>query len=243
MSDVLIFITATINPGETPFVERRDPEMRRLDYLRAFQALLSLSCQADILFCENSNSDLSSFHQAAATRASDNSVKIITFSGNVGAQQRGKGYGEIEMLRYALDTMPGLKDYRYILKISGRYRLANCATLASQISKMNADLICDIHANLTYGDTRTVAFTPQTALDHLLPYQDEVDDSHGVLIEHVMARCLHRTLLAGGSWAPLPCTPYCDGVSGSWNTPERDTLLYRFKQDTKRKIARSLYLR
>jgi hypothetical protein len=241
MSDVLVFITATFDSGTTPQVKRRDPKEREQDYLKAFRAWMSLDCYADILFCENSNADLSRFREVATKREGNNSVRLISFAGNAGAQQKGKGYGEIEMLRHAFDTMPELRDYRYILKISGRYRVINGNRVIDSIRQMSADLICDIHANLTYGDTRTVAFKPHVALTHLIPYQDELDETRGVIIEHLMARCLHRTLLAGGSWAPLPCTPFCEGISGSWDTPQRDTPLYRIKQDIKRKLAHWVY--
>lgn len=240
MSDICIFITATIHAGQTPHVKRQDPEQRRQDYLRGFGSWLSANCDADILFCENSNADLSSFHEALA-RFRNKSVRILSFSGNVGAQQKGKGYGELEMLRYAFDNVPELKEYRYIIKYSGRYQIKNGAEVVNKIRGMQADLICDIHANLTYGDIRTAAFKPQILLDHMMPYQEELDENGGIIIEHLMAKCVHRTLLAGGSWAPLPCTPYCDGISGSWNTLQRDTLLYRTKQDIKRRLAKWIY--
>jgi hypothetical protein len=241
MSDVLVFITATINCGQTPDVKRTDPEERQQDYLTAFRAWMSLNCDADIVFCENSQADLAPFREEADKHTGDCTIRLLSFAGNDGAQQKGKGYGEIEMLRYAFNTLPDLQNYRYIIKVSGRYRISNGPQLIEQIRKMSADLICDVHAYLTYGDTRTVAFTPHIALTHLLPYRDEIDDTRGVIIEHLMAKCLHRTLLAGGSWAPLPCTPLCDGISGSWNTPQRDTLAYRVKQNVKRKLARWIY--
>jgi hypothetical protein len=241
MSDVLVFITATFDAGSTPDVKRRDPEERKQDYLEAFRTWISLNCNADFVFCENSNADLSSFREAAEKHRNDTTVRLISFAGNAGAQNKGKGYGEIEMLRYAFEALPELKDYRYIVKVSGRYRVTNGANVIDQIGLMSADLLCDIHANLTYGDTRTVAFTPHVALTYLIPYQEEIDDTRGMIIEHLMAKCLHRTLLSGGSWAPLPCTPICEGISGSWNTPQHSTLLYRIKQDVKRKLARWIY--
>jgi len=241
MSDVLVFITATINCGQTPAVKRADPEERKQDYLTAFRTWMSLNCDTDILFCENSQADLTLFRDEADKYTGNGTIRLLSFDGNDGAQRKGKGYGEIEMLRYAFNTLPKLLGYRYIIKVSGRYRVSNCVQLIEQIRKMSADLICDVHANLTYGDTRTVAFKPQIALTQLIPYQNELDEASGILIEHLMAKCLHRTLLAGGSWAPLPCTPICDGISGSWNTPQSDTLIYRFKQDIKRKLARWIY--
>lgn len=240
MSDVLVFITATFNCGLTPEVKRSDPEERKQDYLTAFQHWMSLNCDADFVFCENSNADLSSFREVAK-HLGKSTVRLVSFAGNDGAQLKGKGYGEIEMLRYAFDVIPEMKDYRYILKVSGRYLVRNGANIIDRIKRMSADIICDIHANLTYGDTRTVAFKPHIALLYLVPHQDELNETRGVIIEHLMARCVHRTLLAGGSWAPLPCTPFCDGISGSWNTPQRDTLLYRIKQGIKRKLAHWIY--
>lgn len=242
MADILVFITATIHCGETPLVKRCDPDQREQDYLRVFRHWLSLDCDADILFCENSNADLSAFHAVAATDAgTERRVRFVSFAGNLGAQKYGKGYGEMEMLRYAFNTFPELKNYRYIVKVSGRYVVKNGSNVVSRIRRMTADLICDIHWHLTYGDVRTVAFKPQIALTHLIPFQEEIDDTRGVFLEHVMARCVHRTLAAGGSWAPLPCTPYCDGISGTWNTSEHDRLSWRVKQDIKRRVAAWVY--
>lgn len=241
MSDILVFITATINCGQTPEVKRTDPHDREQDYLRAFEHLMSLKVDADIIFCENSNANLASFHNLADYYQGHGVVRFLSFNGNSGAEHKGKGYGELEMLRHAFEMMPEINNYRYIVKVSGRYLLKNANLLIDRIRKMSVDLICDIHVNLTYGDTRTVAFTPQTALTHLIPYQEELDELRGITIEHLMAKCLHRTVLAGGKWTPLPCTPICDGISGSWNTPQRTTPLYLFKQGVKRKLAKWIY--
>lgn len=241
MSDVLLFLTATFDCGKTPYVERRNPEERRQDYLWAFQDWISLDCDADIVFCENSNGDLSGFREAAAMRKENTPIRFISFAGNAGAEDKGKGYGEIEMLRHAFDTVPEMREYRYILKVSGRYRIRNGAELIARIRQMSADLICDIYLNLTYANSRTVAFKPSIALDHLLPFQEELDEHRGVFLEHLIARCLHRTLLAGSSWEPLPCTPICEGITGTGNTPIRNTLLDRIKQSLKGRIARRIY--
>lgn len=241
MSDVAVLITATIHSGRTPLVKRNDPVQRERDYLEVFEAWLSADCNVDIVFCENSGADLSSFDAAIRSRAKKDEIRLLSFQGNEGAYQKGKGYGEMEIIRHAFEQVPELRDHRYVVKVSGRYRINNAERLIAQIREMSADLICDIHAHLTYGDTRTVAFTPEVALTHLIPYQEETDERQGMWMEHVMARCLHRTLLAGGAWAPLPCTPYCDGISGTTNHPQRDTLLYRAKQDIKRRIARWIY--
>ena len=241
MSDILIFITATIHSGQTINVKRSNPDQRSQDYDEGLASWMDLNCDADILFCENSNADLTSHRAVAEKHPAGKRVRFLSFDGNEGAQKWGKGYGEIEMLDHAFRIMPEILGYRYIVKVSGRYRTSNGAELIERIAQMKEDLICDMHANLTYGDTKTMAFAPQAIQKHLIPYRDEHDEANGVYIEHLMARCVHRTLLAGGTWAPLPCTPYSMGISGTWNTPERNTLLWRLKQDIKRRIARWIY--
>ncbi len=241
MFDIVVFITATIHCGNTPEVKRSNPEVRRLDYLRCLKSWLNRDIKADIVFCENSGASLSEFHVAAQAAGMSDSVRFVSFSGNSGAEQFGKGYGEIDMLKHAFDTLPNLSRYRYIVKVSGRYVYRNPAEIVTSISDSTAELLCDIHHYLTYGDTRTVAFKPEIALRHLLPYQDELNENQGVVIEHLMARCIHRTLLSGGKWAPLPCTPVCDGMSGSWDLPEVFSLKYLVKQSIKRRVAAWIY--
>lgn len=241
MFDILVFITATIHCGKTPAVKRSDPEVRKLDYLRGLNSWLKRDLKADIIFCENSGADLSDFQAAVRSAGMDESVHFLSFSGNSGAERFGKGYGEIEMLKYAFETLPQLSRYHYIVKASGRYFYRNPIEIVQSISNATADLLCDIHHDLGYGDTHTVAFRPEIALRHLLPYQDELDENNGMIIEHLMARCVHRALLAGSSWKPLPCSPRCDGISGSWNTSEAYSLIRGLKQDIKRRMAIWIY--
>jgi len=83
------------------------------------------------------------------------------------------------MLRFALDALPELKSYRYILKVSWRYEIRNGNELVDRIVRMFADLICAIRANLTGGDSKTAASTQHVAMDHLFHYQEELEASAG----------------------------------------------------------------
>lgn len=240
MSDILVFITATINCGNTPFVKRSDPIVRKQEYLRGLRSWLPASCDADILFCENSAADLTDFRDAAARFGRTDSVRFLSFSGNDGAERWGKGYGEIDMLKHAFSEFPEINEYRYILKASGRYQCHNSAKVVASISEMSVDIICDIHNYLTWADTITAAFAPQVAVEHLIPYQGELDDNKGVFLEHLMARCVHRTIISGCTWAPLPCEPLIFGISGTTNDPAL-SFYTRAKLAVKRKISAWIY--
>src|SRR5208282_958656 len=116
MFDILVFITATIHCGNTPVVKRSNPDVRKLDYLRGLNSWLNRDVKADLVFCENSSADLAEFRDAAQHAGMSNCVRFLSFSGNSGAERYGKGYGEIEMLRHAFETLPELSRYRYIVK-------------------------------------------------------------------------------------------------------------------------------
>lgn len=239
MSDLLLLITATIHPGSTPFVARSDPEQRRKEYFASFRRLLDSGLNADLLFCENSGADLSEFRELASHYR--NSVRILSFSGNAGAEKFGKGYGELEILKYCFATVPEVAQYRYILKISGRYQYCNIVELAKGISEATADVICDLHVNLQYADTKTFAFKPEIALKYLFPFQHEIDDEGRVFIEHLMARCVHRALLDGYKWSLLPATPITEGISATSNHPDRFTQWQQLRLYVIRRLARWIY--
>jgi hypothetical protein len=241
MSDILIFITATIRPGSTPFVARNNPDQRRQDYLDGLRSWLEADAETDILFCENSGADLTDFRQLASKYSRNGFFCLLSFSGNAGAERFGKGHGELEILKYAFEQMPELSGYRYILKVSGRYRYRHIARLLRSVSASSADILCDMIVNLIAAETATVAFKPDIASKYLIPYQGELDDRQGVFIEHLMARCVHRALLDGRSWSPFPCTPVREGYSGTTNFPEKRNLWIRFQQEIRRKAARWLY--
>lgn len=221
MSDILILITATIDPGSTPLVARNNPTQRRREYFESFRLWLESRCKADILLCENSGADLSEFRQLASDYRQDDSVRILSFFGNSGAEKFGRGYGEMEILKHVFSVVPELSRYRYILKVSGRYQYRKIPELVKGISESTAAVICDLHYCLEYADTTTAAFKPEIALKYLFPYQSEIDDQQCKFIEFVMARCVHRALLDGYSWSPLPSTPIAEGIPSNSNYLEK----------------------
>ena len=63
--DFCLILTATINPGGMPDFIRKDSQIRLNDYKKSFQFWLKKSSVKIIILIENSNYDLSYFHNLA----------------------------------------------------------------------------------------------------------------------------------------------------------------------------------
>ena len=87
----VLLLTATIDPGNTIMVARRDPLLRLEDYRLALESWLSAEAAAKIVVCENSGYDLAPLRRIVPTRAG-REVEFISFSGNQHGATRGKGY-------------------------------------------------------------------------------------------------------------------------------------------------------
>src|SRR3569832_774634 len=120
----VLVMTATIRPlAGIPSLARTDPALRLADYrssLSFYVQLLGTSFD-QLLFVENSASDLSTLKDEV-TRADINSkVEFISFYGLDYNPKYGRGYGEFRLIDYAIATARTLESDDIIWKVTGRY--------------------------------------------------------------------------------------------------------------------------
>lgn len=140
----LVLLTATINPpSQAHKLARRDPALRRQDYLAAWQYYLhTVTPDARLVFVENSNADLSEFrHLAAATASDGRSADVISLDVNSFPPQWGRAYGEFLLLHHARPHLDIPTDTR-IWKVTGRIIISNLSTIIQRAPR-DADLYCD----------------------------------------------------------------------------------------------------
>lgn len=118
-SEVLL-ITASINIQNTPFVTIRDSRERLLQYLMGIVAWVKLTKINTIVFCENSNASYDFSKIIKFVRNEGKELEVLVFSGNRGSQKYGKGYGEGEIVEYAMKNSRNLKNSTNFYKITGR---------------------------------------------------------------------------------------------------------------------------
>ena len=142
-----LLLTATINPpAGTPFLARRDPELRMDDYCRGLrQHLLADDDAIDrIVFVDNSNSDTRPLLEVVEEVAPTKDVEILSFDGRSYPVEHGRSVGETYLIADALEhsrILSSLGADDLFWKVTGRLRVRNLDTLVK--STPNCDLYID----------------------------------------------------------------------------------------------------
>jgi hypothetical protein len=242
MHKPVVLLSATIHCEDAVFVERRDPAIREADYRWAIEGWMGVDGYDTFIFCENSGADLSKLEKyAASINEFQHKLIFLSCKKNSAARERGKGYGEMEIIRHAIDAVTDIAPEQLLLKVTGRYRARNAARLISQLKDMQGDVFCDMRFNLTFSNSGLFAIRIKCLREHLLPRQEDLNDLKSKCFEHVLADAVHGAILAGGRWSPLPCDPSLYGFSGSYGVRVGYSLISRIKSQVKRYLARKVF--
>ncbi|MGC4030159.1 MAG: hypothetical protein QM754_00215 [Tepidisphaeraceae bacterium] len=129
MKNALI-LTATITPpAGAPDLKRVDPQLRRADYLNAFDFYKGkLGSAFDrLVFADNSNSDVSEF---VAASDGDPRMTVLSFQANDHDPKFGRGYGEFRLIDEVVRQAPDLiEGFDRCWKVTGRYTIENIESL------------------------------------------------------------------------------------------------------------------
>lgn len=242
MPKPVVLLTATIECGETPLVERQDVNVRESDYLWAIKGWIQAKGYDTFIFCENSGAPLQKLEEYASRfNKFQHQLVFLSCNKNTGARKRGKGYGEMEIIRHAIDSVPDLDPRQLIVKVTGRHRAYNATRLLRKLSGSTVDIACVLRRNLSQADSRLFGITVKCARDQLLPRQETINDLEGRYFEHVLADAVHSTIVNGGKWSLLPCDPLLHGFSGTSGIRFGFSLFERAKSTLRHYLATRLY--
>ena len=200
----VILLTGCINPNGMPFTQLTNTSERQKQYVDAIHYYLR-NTDCKIVFCENSNTDISQLFINEQER-----LDILTFSGNQN-KQRGKGYGEAEIIEYALQNSSFIQDDSIVIKITGRLIVNNIYKIIKYQTSKHDFVTCLFHSNLKFADSRifcgTVSFYKE-----FVKNKEHMNDSEGIFFEHVLA-----STVLGSSYRFIPFfeEPIIIGISGS----------------------------
>lgn len=206
---IALLLTATLNPGRTPSVKVSSPEERLRDYrLAARRWLRKAHLFAERILLENSA------HSSMASLRDEfgDEFTIISFTGNDGADQRGKGYGEAAMLE-RLSTEVSVKS-DYLLKGTGRLYVRNIETLLRGL-RAGPDIVVRVSRDLSFADSRLFAVRASLTEELFAGLQEGVDEAEGIYLEHALARRVMKLASEGVRIASWPGPPYYVGRSAS----------------------------
>lgn len=233
----VLLLTASVDPCGCAFTARSDPQTRLRDYRQALSHWINGRQFPRIVFCENSNWDLNAFAvQRQAAQDHGIELELLGFAGQDFDRRLGKGYGELGIIAHACAQSRLLAATTMLVKVTGRYTVGNVAPLLSLLRHDPPDVVCDLREHLTVADCRIFAASPLFLREDLLPLRHLADDSHGVFLEHLLARAAHLAMGRGRRWSLMPMLPEVSGVGGSFDKAHRVTLSKKLRHRLKHRV-------
>jgi hypothetical protein len=119
-----ILITSTVNPNGMINLNLSNPGERLEQYIKSVNFYID-NTDFDVIVCDNSNYDYSEKLDKS------NKVEFLSFDGNH-VKNRGKGYGECEIIKYALENssiIEKMNEHDRLIVITGRIIINNLKNL------------------------------------------------------------------------------------------------------------------
>lgn len=202
--DTVILLTGCINPNGMSFTQLTDVNERQKQYVEAIHYYIK-ETDCKIIFCENSDTNINYNFENYNYR-----LEIVSFKGNQD-KQRGKGYGEAEIIEYAFQKSKWLKDNKIVIKITGRLIVKNIRQIVKSLKSEEDFVTCLFHSDYKFADSRIICAT-SSFYKELYNNKKKIDDSCGVYFEHILCSTVLDSQLP---FIPFSEEPLILGISGS----------------------------
>ncbi len=229
--DIVILLTSSIKPLNTPNVAIPHSIERENQYLLALRYYASL--EYPVVFIDSSNI-ISERIQAVGKE-----IKCFEYHSFLSSfSYLGKGHGEKEILDYAIQNSKIISEAKRVIKITGRYRIANLKEIINKVKFSNAEVHVNFASNLMRCDSRIIIFKPSFYNLYFKPslekYLSEPDKQY---FEDVLSQAVHLLIAEKGIYEPLPKYPFYIGFNGengryvnfSWFKKMKYTFFYQLK--------------
>lgn len=131
-----VLLTATIKPNKNiPFLTLRDPIIRLNQYMESVNFWLYQKEVKNIVFCDNSNYCFDTKKLIKEANKLGKNIEFLFFQGSQNMVYYGKGYGEGEILKYALEKSKILSEVDTFYKVTGRLKVENFSKISHLHSK------------------------------------------------------------------------------------------------------------
>lgn len=186
MKNNTIVLTSTIDVNGCFFVERTDIEVRKKDHLDTLSKFLTHP-EFRFVVIENSNYDLSCYREKFADEL--HRIELISYDGNNYNRSLGKGYGEVDMLLYAIRNSEYLKEDTHFTKISGRYYMSKISEVLK--NREQYDYIYydaqnpDLKQSKKQRQFTFFYYTPKDIFYNTFYNNNQVNDVRGINVESI----------------------------------------------------------
>jgi hypothetical protein len=217
-----LFLTASIDPKNTPEVGRNSITLREDDYFITLEQFSKLGLA--IVFCENSG-----YHSEKIINfCSQREIEYLSFISK--ESYKGKGHGEKEIFDYAISNSKYILESDYVIKVTGRLYIKNLSNIIKGLSLKSYFVSTNLTQNLTWSDSRLIIFKKEFYKDYFKPILElYLDESKGLFFEFCLSRACHKVMADGHAWLTLPHYPIYVGHNASNNQNYQKNIFTRIK--------------
>jgi hypothetical protein len=228
-TDLVLCLTASIDPQGMPGVSRPDPKVRETDYVECLRFHSEQFPQVQrIVFIENSGWPLDRLRHVASTcNPHGKRFEFISLQCNNFPRELGKSYGEFLLMDRGLEQSQLARDAGYLAKLTGRNYLLNLTQILER-TRQSFQFMCDLRDHPLYewlhiqacgrhADTRFLTFTPQFYDRHVRGQYVRCDESKGFFAENLFYEIAKNPALASVVIPRFPVEPQFRGVAGHLN--------------------------
>ena len=126
----VILMTATVNQEGTDNTTLQVAAIRKQHYVEAIRFYLD-NTDLNIIICENTETKF--YNEIESYNNNKSRLEFLTFRGNDYDKSRGKGFGEAQIIKFALEHSRFIKESDYLIKITGRVRFSNIDKILNSI--------------------------------------------------------------------------------------------------------------
>lgn len=219
---VCLLMTGCINPSDdVGMLAINSSEKRRDQTIKAISFFIDHTDIKKIVYCDNSGTheDEELYYRA---QEKGKEFEWLSFLGDVEKTlQKGKGYGEGEIIKYAMEYSRLISESSIIIKCTGRLYVRNTNLMLKLLNKNYSYL--DYHDG--YIDTRFYVVQKDDYENYLIDAHNSVDDYKKKYIENVF---FHIAYKSGDVFKPFLLSPDIVGVSGSMGRIYNDSFLIHY---------------
>ena len=236
---LVLLLTGTVKPENMVLTKLLDPGIRKEQYLDALNFWLT-NTDIPVVFVENSNVDLSPYFEIAIASGR---LEILTFKDGNSSSELGKGFGEINCMRYAHTHSILLQNADFIFKITGRLKILNFRSFYKPAIIKDLDVTADLANSLGFADSRFWGYNPEFFTNHLSGFQNMLNDTEGVYFEHILAKSIIKTIKEGGSFSAFNTRLRIEGISGTSNKSYNSSFGIWYIRDLVKKIKHKFLIK
>lgn len=196
--DTCVLLTATIHVEHQEFLGRDgrvNTDLRLRDYVSALESWITKQdAIRDIVFVDNSGYPLDALRDVVDRNAAvGKRVELHSFRTTGYSPTRGRSFGELDIMRTALQQSALMQTATRFAKVTGRVFVPNFDAIMSRLAT-DFDVVGRLSHNLTWLETVFVLFRKDLFSERLLPFAlEHVNDQSGHHIERVLASACLRT--------------------------------------------------